>query len=296
MMAFSNDLNRPFLKLLSLFSLIRGYNIIVLVLAQYLTARYILSPQSSWWNLIIDYNFFSIILASALTTSAGYIINNFYDSAKDQINRPRKYILEHLVSQQHQMILYLFLNMIAFVFASVVSFRAVLFFIFYMIAIWLYSYRIKRLFWLSNLYSALLMILPFWAITLYLKNFDTLIFYHATFLFFLILGRDIIKDLENFRGDWVQRYKTLPIVYDNTVTKWIITLSLLLSLIPVYLLIQHPLGLMHYYFLLSFPYIFLVLLLLWLAKNQNMYLWLHNLIKLWVLIGVISISLIHQNL
>ena len=294
-MAFSNDLSRPFLKLLSLFSLIRGYNIIVLVLAQYLTARYILSPQSSWWNLIIDYNFFSIILASALTTSAGYIINNFYDAAKDQINRPRKYILEHLVSQQHQMILYLFLNMIAFVFASVVSFRAVLFFIFYMIAIWLYSYRIKRLFWLSNLIFCF--IDDFTLLGYYLsKNFDTLIFYHFYIFIFFNTVNSVIKDLENFRGDWVQRYKTLPIVYDNTVTKWIITLSLLLSLIPVYLLIQHPLGLMHYYFLLSFPYIFLVLLLLWLAKNQNMYLWLHNLIKLWVLIGVISISLIHQNL
>ena len=287
---------RSFLKLLSLFSLVRGYNIIVLVLAQYLTARYILAPQRSWWSLILDYDFFSIIIASALTTSAGYIINNFYDAAKDQINRPKKYVLEHLVSQQHQMVLYLMLNMIAFVFASVISFRAVLFFVFYMLAIWFYSYRVKRLFWFSNFFSALLMILPFWAITLYLKNFDILVFYHAGFLFFLILGRDLIKDLENFRGDWVQRYQTLPVVYNDTVTKWIISFSLLFSLIPTYFLIQHPLGLMYYYFVFSIPYLILVLLLLWRAKDQKMYLWLHNLIKIWILVGVLSIALIYQNL
>ncbi len=294
-MSSSSITQRSFLKLLSLFTLVRGYNIIVLVMAQYLTARYILAPQRSWWSLILDFDFFSIIIASALTTSAGYIINNFYDAAKDQINRPRKYILEHLVSQQHQMVLYLFLNMFAFVFASVISFRAVLFFLFYMFSIWLYSFRIKRLFWLSNLYSTLLMILPFWAITLYLKNFDLVVFYHAGFLLCIILGRDIIKDLENFKGDWVQRYRTLPVVYDNILSKGIATFSLLLSLLPAYFLIQQPLGLMYYYFVGSVPYLILVLVLLWLAKDQKMYLCLHNLIKIWILIGVLSIALIYQN-
>ena len=51
----------------------------VLVLAQYLTARYILAPQIGWWDLIFDFNFFTIVMASALTSAAGYIINNFYD-------------------------------------------------------------------------------------------------------------------------------------------------------------------------------------------------------------------------
>ena len=185
--------------------------------------------------------------------------------------------------------------MFAFVFASVISFRAVLFFLFYMFSIWLYSFRIKRLFWLSNLYSALLMILPFWAITLYLKNFDLVVFYHAGFLFCIILGRDIIKDLENFKGDWVQRYRTLPVVYDNILSKGIATFSLLLSLLPAYFLIQQPLGLMYCYFVGSVPYLILVLVLLWRAKDQKMYLWLHNLIKIWILIGVLSIALIYQN-
>ena len=293
---FTHKQQRSLLKLISLFSLVRGYNIIVLIIAQYLTARYILSPQLSWWTLLFDIKFFSIVLASALTIAAGYIINNFYDASKDKINRPKKYILEHLVSQQIQLALFLILNMTAFIFASIVSFRAVLFFLLYMFAIWIYSFRVKRLFWLSNLYAALLMILPFWAITLYFKNFDTLVFYHAGYLFFLILARDIIKDLENFKGDWVHRYKTLPIVFDNKSTKWITTLCLLGCLFPNFHIINHPLGLMFFYYVISPLYLILVLVFLWRANDQKTYLWLHNLIKAWILIGVLSISLIHQGL
>jgi len=291
---FTHKQQRSLLKLISLFSLVRGYNIIVLIIAQYLTARFILAPQLSWWTLLFDIKFFSIVLASSLTTAAGYIINNFYDASKDKINRPKKYILEHLVSQQIQLALFLILNMTAFIFASIVSFRAVLFFLLYMSAIWIYSFRVKRLFWLSNLYSALLMILPFWAITLYFKNFDILVFYHAGYLFFLILARDIIKDLENLKGDWVHRYKTLPIVFDNKLTKWITTLCLLSCLIPNFYLIRYPLGLMHFYFGISPLYLILVLVFLWRANDQKTYLWLHNLIKAWILVGVLSISLIHK--
>ncbi|MGD1981089.1 MAG: geranylgeranylglycerol-phosphate geranylgeranyltransferase [Flavobacteriaceae bacterium] len=295
-MASTRPFQEKILQVLSLFSLVRGYNIVVLVLSQYLAARFILDPQTSWLDLILDFSFFSIVTASALSTAAGYIINNFYDAAKDQINRPQKFVLEHLVSQRKQLALYLLLNVFALLFASLVSVRAFFFFFFYSFAIWLYSNTVKRLFWLSNLFSALLMIFPFWGITLYLKNFESVVFYHAAYLFFLILARDIVKDLENLKGDWVQRYKTLPVVFSVITTKRIIALTLLLCLLPNYFLILQPLGLMHYYFTLGIPFLGMVLLFLWRAKDQKAYLWIHNLIKLWILIGVLSIALIYQKL
>jgi len=280
------------LQALSLFSVVRGYNIIVLVVAQYFAARYILTSTSSWWAIITDVSLFCLVAASAAASAAGYIINNFYDAAKDQINRPKKYLLEHLLSQQWQLILYLLLNMIALVLASVISFRAVLFFVGYIFAIWLYSSSLKRLFWLSNIVATLLMVLPFGALTIYYRNFYPFVFYHAAYLFFLLLARDIIKDLENFRGDWVQRYQTLPVVFNDTITKIISAVSLLLCLIPIYFLWQQPLGWMVYYFIASVPYLGLLLWVLWRAKDQKGYLWLHNMIKFWVLAGVFCIALI----
>ena len=289
------DPQRPLLlKLLSLFSLVRGYNIGILVLAQYLTAHYILVPQGQWEDLFLDFKFATLVSATALTTAAGYIINNFFDAPKDQINRPKKYILEHLISQQLQLILYFILNIIAFILASSLSFKVVLFLFTYMLLIGLYSGIIKRLFWLSNIFSAFLMILPFWAITFYFKNFDTVIFYYATYLFFLILARDIVKDLENFRGDWVQRYQTLPVVFSHQATKVIITIATIATLIPALYLIQQPLGRIQYFFGSSFPFLILVLFFLWKAQSEKAYLWVHNLLKLWILIGVLCIALIYR--
>jgi len=295
-MAFLSPHKDTLLKLLSLFSLTRAYNILVLITAQYLTARYILSQELSWSTLLLDPYFFYLVLATALSTAAGYIINNFYDAAKDQINRPRKYILEHLLSQKVHLTMYLLLNTAALVSASVLSFKSLLFFLFYIFSIGLYSTVIKRLFWLSNLFSALLMILPFWAITLYFKNFEALIFYHASYLFLLLFARDIVKDLENFKGDWVQSYQTLPVVFDHRVTKGICIAILMLCFIPASLLWQKDIGFMYYYFILSIPYLSVVSLVLMFAHSQKAYLWVHNLIKLWILVGVVSIALSGQNI
>src|SRR5690606_15839473 len=81
------------LKLLSIFSVVRGYNILIIVLAQYLTSVYILAPEKPVIKVLTDGNLFAIVAASALAIASGYIINNFYDSEKDLINRPRKSML-----------------------------------------------------------------------------------------------------------------------------------------------------------------------------------------------------------
>jgi len=295
-MWLSTKHQKRLLQGLSLFSVVRGYNLIVLVVAQYFAARYILASGQSWSAILLDSSLFSLIAASVCVSAAGYIINNFYDAAKDQINRPKKYLLEHLLSQQWQLTLYLLLNMLSLVLASFVSFRAVLFFLVYILSIWVYSSLVKRLFWLSNVMATFLMVLPFGALAIYYRNFDSFVFYHAGYLFFLLLARDIVKDLENFKGDWVQRYQTLPVVFNDSITKIIISISLFFCLLPIYFLLQEPLGLMTYYFYASGPYLLVILLLLWGAKTQKGYLWAHNLIKIWVFAGVICIALIQKNL
>ncbi|MDA8993504.1 geranylgeranylglycerol-phosphate geranylgeranyltransferase [Flavobacteriaceae bacterium] len=294
-MLFNKKHQKNLLRLVSLFSVIRGYNIIVLVAALYLTARYILAPDLRWMDLLLDGSFFCLVLASALTSASGYIINNFFDAAKDQINRPRKFLLEHLVSQQSQLVLYLLLNMAVLFFASVISFKAVLLFSLYIFSIWLYSSYIKRWFWLSNLFSVLLTILPFWIITFYFKNFEVDIFYHALYLFLLLLIRDIVKDLENLKGDMIQQYQTLPSVFSAKLTKWIITTIIASCLIPIYLLHHSSAGGMQLYFDLSLPFLALLLVLLWRANGQKMYLWLHNLLKFWILVGVLCIAFMYKH-
>src|SRR5699024_3354506 len=85
------------LKLASLFSVVRGYNIAVVVLAQYLTSIYIFAPNKPVHSVLFDTQLLWIVLASALSIASGYIINNFYDADKDLINRPQKTLLDNYV-------------------------------------------------------------------------------------------------------------------------------------------------------------------------------------------------------
>tara|TARA_B110000259_G_C13992717_1_gene393158 strand:- start:504 stop:1385 length:882 start_codon:yes stop_codon:yes gene_type:complete len=293
-MPVSRSHQRLAIKIFGLFSLVRGYNIVVLILAQYLTSRYILAPSSSFYEILFDLKLFYLVLATAFSTAAGYIINNFYDAEKDKINRPKKFLLEHLLSQQSQLVLYFLLNGATLIAAGAASFKAILFFTVYIFGIWIYSSSLKRLFWISNLFATLLAIIPFFAVTIYFKNFEAVVIYHASFLFLLILIRDIVKDLQNYKGDWVHSYQTLPIVFGNLKTKIIVSALIFLNSVPIFLLIQSHLGLMTYYFYFSIPYLLFVLVLLWIGSTQKMYLWIHNLLKILILLGVIGIYFMYK--
>ena len=284
---------RLLLKILSFISVVRGYNILVLVIAQYLTSMFILAPDLPLRNVLFDPNLFFMVLATASIVASGYIINNFYDSEKDLINRPQKTMLDRFVSQRTKLSVYFILNLAGIFFASYLSFRAVVFFSLYIFGIWFYSHRLKKILFLNNLVASVITITPFFAVFLYYKNFDTVILVHAAFLYLIILMREPVKDLENMKGDLVQGYKTIPIVYGERLSKVLLTLLALLSLIPVYLLIYYfEIGKMFYFFYASVGVLLLFILILYFSKAKWQYLLLHNLLKFIIVAGVFSILLI----
>ncbi|WKX77600.1 geranylgeranylglycerol-phosphate geranylgeranyltransferase [Zobellia laminariae] len=285
------------LKVFSLFSVVRGYNILMVVLAQYLASIYILAHQLPVREVVFDLNLFIIVVSSALVIASGYIINNFYDAEKDLINKPRKSMIDRFVGQQFKLTTYFILNFLAVIAASYVSFKAVFFFSAYIFGIWLYSHKLKRLPFIGNFVSATLAIAPFFAVFVYYKNFENVIFVHAMFLFLLILAREMIKDLENLKGDLVQNYKTIPILYGGRVSKILISILIVLTLIPSLLLIlRFDVGYMNYYFMASVVLLILFLVLLFKSKSKKEYVWLHNILKLIIIVGVFSILLIDVGL
>ncbi len=284
------------LKFFSMFSVIRGYNILIVVIAQYLTSIYILAPDRTLREVVLDLNLFMLVLASASTIAGGYIINNFYDSEKDLINRPHKSMLDRLVSQNTKLSFYFVLNFLAVVMASYVSFNAVIFFSLYIFGIWFYSHKLKRLPFIGNLTSAILMITPFFAIFIYYRNFETVIFFHAMFLFLIISMKELTKDLENIKGDLAQDYHTIPVVYGENVSKTMLTILAFLTLIPMLVLVTYyDIGHMNYFFYLSTLLLFIMVLLLWKSKTKTHYLILHNVLKLIIVVGVFCIVLINVD-
>ena len=283
-------------KLVGLLSIVRGYNLLVIVVAQYLTSVFILSQNQSVFEVLTELKLFTLIVSSALVIASGYIINSFYDSEKDLINRPQKTKLDRLVSQRTKLSIYFILNFIAVIVASYNSFKAVCFVSFYIFLIWLYSHKLKRIPVWGNITSTGLAIFPFFVIFLYYQNYDWVIFGHAQFLTLIIFMREIVKDLENLSGDMALGYRTIPIKYGEKTTKYLLQILLIITIaVTIILITRFSLGKMDYYFAFSIGTLLVFNRLLFKAVEKKHYLRLHNILKVLVVIGVISIVLIDPN-
>lgn len=292
------------MKIISLLSVVRGYNIPVIILAQYLSAIFILAPRNvRALDVLLDPHLFILVVASALSIASGYIINSFYDSEKDLINRPNKSILDRLISQKTKLQVYFTLNFIVVFIAAFVSWRVVLFYSLYIFLIWFYSHKLKKYVIVGNLTASLLAVLPFFGILVYFykKNLHGnleaieigIIFAHATFLFLLILIREMIKDLENLQGDFVNNYRTIPVVYGEAMSKKAITVLTVLSAIPVYILVErYDVGYMDIYLYLCLFVMILLIIALWRSDTKPQFVKIHNVLKFLIVAGVFSIVLI----
>ena len=282
-------------QIFSLFALVRVQNILLLSIAFVLTAKYIFVPEKSFWDLLTNIKFDFLLLASAVSIASGYIINSFYDYNKDLINRPEITMIEHRLNQKKRLYLYFFLNFLAVLFASFISWRAALFFSVYIFLIWFYSHKIQHYAFWGNILYAVLSIFPFFGVFLYFKKFDAFIFWHAVFLFLLLLNKNIVKNFVNLKGDLAQAHQTLPVKFGDQKAKLILLISALLQLIPVYILAKHALlGNMKYYFwvfiLLYYPGLFIF----YHTRKISQYKHFYNLLKFLLVLGVFSIVLVKK--
>ena len=281
-----------FFKFLSIFSVVRIYNILIIVLAQYLTSIFILSDKKLF-DVIFDFNLFLLILCSSLSIASGYIINNFYDQKKDIINKPIKSKIDDVVKKSTKLYFYFILNFVVLFFASIISLRAVIFFSVYIFFLWFYSHKLKRLLFLGNLFYSLLTISPFFAILLYYKNIDLIIAAYALFLFFILLLKDITKDLKNLVGDFTENYQTIPVAFGEDFSRIIISLITFINVILIInLFINFSDGYMNIYYGISLILLLIFTIKLYNSKKVSDYLELHNILRLIIGLGVFSIILL----
>lgn len=287
------NLKSTIFKFFSLFSVIRVYNITVIVIAQYLTSIFILGHQKDTLEVILDPYLFVIILCSSIAIASGYIINNFYDYEKDIINRPIRSSIDKSIRKRTKLSLYFALNFLCLFLSLLISIRAASFFLVYIFALWFYSHKLKKIVIIGNICSAILTITPFFAIFLYYKNFELIIFIYALFLFFIILAKDIIKDLENLKGDFTLNYQTIAVVHGEKFSKVAISIIILISYINVInLILNFDIGLMFYYYYLCLFILAYILFILWKSRTKKEYLIIHNIMRALIILGIISIVLI----
>ncbi|MBT7528525.1 MAG: geranylgeranylglycerol-phosphate geranylgeranyltransferase [Flavobacteriaceae bacterium] len=286
-----------FYKFISLFSVIRLYNIFIIIIAQYFTSIFIISIDTSISSILFDFQLFLLILSSSIAIASGYIINNFYDYEKDLINKPIKSKIDKVIRKRTKLSLYITLNFLCIYTSSLVSWRAVLFFSIYIFVIWLYSHKLKRTLFIGNVVSSLLSVIPFFIILIYYKNFELIIFLYAIFLFLIVYMREIIKDLENIKGDFTLDYRTIPVVYGEKSSKYLLSIVSLFTVAIIYILLSgFDTGMMFYYYYFSIAVLLFFIIILWKYDSKKYYNFLHNLLKFLIVLGVLSIVLIDFDL
>lgn len=290
------SLRKLLIKLLALFSVARGYNLAMLALAQYMASLFIFSNGKNHLEILFDKNLNFIILASLLSVAAGYIINNFYDLEKDAIQRPLRNYIERFVSQGFKLNTYLFLNALALLAALMVSWRVMLFFGCYQFLVWFYSHKVNRIVLINNLYSVMLTVFPFFALFLYYENYSPIIFFHAGFLFLLLLCMDIVKDLTTSTADVIYNYRTLPVVYGEKKTKQVLLpLMLITAALSVFMWDNSATGYMRYFFLFTSILLVLMMIPVWTGRSKTAFKVIYLIFKLLIGFGIFNMIFIDLN-
>jgi 4-hydroxybenzoate polyprenyltransferase len=220
-----------------------------------------------------------------MITGAGYLINDYYDVKIDLVNKPNRVIVGKDLKRRWVIAGHTALNLAAIaigfklsVYIGLINFSAAF-------LLWLYSNQLKRLPFIGNFVIAILTAVTLILVSEYFGDKKYLILCYAIFAGFITLIREIIKDIEDMKGDERFGCKTLPIAVGVPKTKWFIYLISLVFLIVVFLMISHISMILP--ITLSFVLIFLIFGI-FKADTVKAYNRLSTLSKLIMLLGVIS--------
>ena len=220
------------LKLIALFSVVRWYNILLTVLAQYISAFVFIRHSHGSYSLILtDFKLHGIVLASIFSIAAGFIINNFYDFEKDLINRPQNTLFNRIISKKTSLNLYIAFNVLALLIAYLSSFKIGVFFTAFISALWIYSHKLQKIFFIKEFTAAMLSITCFFAVLLHYNTFYTFIFIYGAYFLSIVYARELIKQFLNYTGDKILQIQSIPVVLGLQNAKSFIYFVMVLSLL-----------------------------------------------------------------
>lgn len=307
----------------SIIKLIRLPNLLIIAFTQF-AMRYLimepLLPSASFSLQFSNIHFFLLVLATMFIAAAGYIINDYFDTRTDRINKPERVMVGVSVNRRTAMTLHTVFNIAGVgigVYLSVYIDLLAISFLFFLTAgmLWFYSTNYKRQFLIGNIIVAFLtsmvpMMVVLFEIPMlnkeygqimlqYNSNFNYIFIWVAGFsgfAFLTTLIREIIKDAEDFEGDAAYGMKTLPIVAGTKYTKAAISFLILLTIVLLlFVLIKYILfsgestdfiSLVYIGGFLVVPFIIL-LTLVTIASDKKDYHRASILIKIIMLFGVL---------
>lgn len=203
---------------------------------------------------------FSISLISTLLiAAAGYIINDYFDVKTDKINHPETVVIDVAIKRRWAMILHIILNGIGLILGLYLalkchSLKLLLFQIMSILLLWFYSTHFKKQLLVGNIIVSLLTatiplmpmvydyyltggIDPIISMVMgdFLKTLVIIVIGYSAFAFLTSFAREVIKDMEDYKGDIQTGCKTMPIVW-GMITSKVVTFFIILITIGLLLI------------------------------------------------------------
>ncbi len=246
-------------SLLAFIQLTRPVNLLIIAATMYVVRFLIISPIISNQNIALElqypeWKFFLSVLIMVMLAAAGNIINDYFDVKVDRINKPDKVLVGKGVKRRVAMVSHQALNIGACIIGVYLAYDLGIWLLaaipmFIAGSLWYYSVVFKRQVLIGNFVVALMVALvPLWVGAFEIPSLalayselivDTQAFVvfiwkwvlgYAAFGFMLTAIREAQKDLEDVRGDNRGGFRTLPIVYGLTLTRYYILIAGLVTL------------------------------------------------------------------
>jgi 4-hydroxybenzoate polyprenyltransferase len=240
--------------------LVRWPNLVIVALTQYLTRILLIGPRSEWKSIVTDINLFVLSLSTVCIAAAGYIINDYFDVKIDIVNKPERVVVGRYLKRRWAIGAHQVLNVLGAVLGLAVNPYVFIVNVFSITLLWFYSERFKRAPFIGNFIVSLLTGLTLLILTLEYPANRHLVFIYAVFSFFISLIREIVKDMEDIKGDEAHGCRTLPIIWGIPRTRTFLYLILVLFIATLFFM-AHALDNQ----LLTFLFILLLLPLMFLA-------------------------------
>lgn len=279
----------PKFSLSALLRLTRFWNLFIIGMAQYFAAIFLIDTK-----LLFDWKLLILASSTAIIAGAGYIINDYYDIKIDLINKPDRVVIGKDIGRRYALLFHSMLSFSGVALGFLLGWRLGLIHILSSFILWWYSNSLKRQPFVGNFMVALLTGLSIILINVLYDLTNSFVIIYSLFAFFMTLVREIIKDMEDLKGDNTFGCKTLPIIWGIRKTKVVVYFLLTLFSIMV-VLINAIYTQMPFYYFLVFLFVPLSIFLFGFMRadtKRDFYL-LSQWCKVIMVLGVISMAFVN---
>ena len=277
----------PIIFFQSFLQLIRWPNLLMMALSQLLVLKFVVHQDIS------DPKFWAILFSTLIIGAAGYIINDYFDIKIDLVNKPQKVIIGRIIRRRTAIIIHQIFNVIGCLVGLWVSKWVFLINVLSVSLLWIYSSYFKKKPFIGNLIVAFLSALALGVLGIYYQTNTSVVFFYSLFAFQISLIREIIKDIEDIRGDMRHGCRTLPIVWGIRNTKTLLYLLILIFVVLIFgWVFQSNILLIQLYFGAIFGMTAFLSYQLYWADTRKKFYFLSQFCKLIMLVGILSMLLI----